>query len=921
MNREGNFRSSVHITALVAALAAASMVGCQGAGGSNPHASYRAPSQGTQAERARLSGAHLDPSVATGMTPAGAYVEDAAAVGLPQQYLAEASTASTDTAARRAAAQSASLRADADRRQAMAEADAAHRASMTRNEVEHARAARMERVFDAKLGEMHARAQSALVAGQIEAERREDILDATVKEWRSDVEVMRARAGTLWSRAQAEHDRMLAEREAVESRGLAHIAQMREVASRTQERADAKVRSLRTTAGTIEEQTRARIEELEQRLETTRERGVATVGDLRQQAASTWENGQAEATEFRARAEAIGEQDVDQTFALRISSAEADFESAQAEAERLYGNADALQEELDAEYTRRRADATTSMQIDHTDYRSALAAIDAFVEHGKSEVATMRVNADRIRSQARAEFRKAEYAARAAAIRETTSQAYVLAEEEAERLRAEAEAEAARVQADFFETLAERRARGEVTIPGRNVPETPAATSEDGDPEFAQPADAAVRLDPKHVAAFKSALAESVKLREQADAKERDLYATAEERRAGFESWWEGRSAQHRTDLAEAEHDRDATLAKIERFRADAGAMLEQATAELDRARLNADAERRESIAAMTTMLAEADAVEKKAMARQTQLTVRADATERNADSEIRSLQVVLESTRQRGRAEASRLRAEADALEQSQRAVVAHMRKEIESAERILTSELAKLDQGAQSFIEVARADHDQNLAEVAMLEEIHEATRVEMAAANDTQRQLDLADVTYMQDVNTAQRLIAEASVQRLVANADAEFGLRTAEDTMARANIMARARMADATVEEQHTVADAEDHATRARFDARITSTIAERDRAYAAEYLEGMQGRFRTQQAAAVAAAYREMSHQALAALQEKTRDFNTAAQENWSSQLAMPSPMPRPTSPEDLDRETERLFELPPLADVPVDDAD
>jgi hypothetical protein len=542
-------------------------------------------------------------------------------------------------------------------------------------------------------------------------------------------------------------------------------------------------------------------------------------------------------------------------------------------------------------------------------------SVESYVEHGKGEVALLRVNADTVERQARAAFVQSEAQARANAAYETSRHQNTLAEEEAARLTAEAEAEAARVQAEYFQNLARQQKSGNGTLPGSGNTANPAAQSTDASPEFTQVQDSAASLDPKHVAAFKASLAQAAKLREQANAQERNLFASAEEKRVSFTTWFEQRAAGHDQAIAQANTYKAQTLAQIETYRSSAQAMLDQATAALGCSKMEAEAQRRESVAQITNLIAEAEATEKKATATQTQYTAKADATERSGDSELRSLEVVVDSTQRQGDAQVARLNSEADSLGKSQAAVVAQMNQEIIAAAQILESELAKLDQAAQSYLTIAKANFDERCSEVAMLDAVNEATRMELSANNFAQQEISLADVGYLRDTNLANTLIAQAAVSRIVANADAELGAATANDTITRAALLAQHQMSGASVNEQFQIAGAEDLRTRALFDARMTSTVAERDRAYANQYLAQTQSNLREQQAIASAAAYAELSSKALAILNQRTKAFDQAAQQNWHSALAHPASMPQPYDATYLNSQAEQVFGLEPLANV------
>ena len=824
--------TAVRVSGLVAVLAAGAMTGCSSSNGwsQQKFTQYKTPVQDTPEQRAALADASIDESLLTGAYTNEEYYMDAQASQLEHQWLSEAWNSNADHEARRAAAQAEFVRIQAGKSAGLAGADFEMQSVMSRHEIELAEAQKLHGVFQAKLSELDLHADAQGMANNAEQARQDALLEAAVKEWSSEVEKISAEGQAQWNRAQAQHDSMRAEREAVASRGETELRKMNQMVTITQERAAAEVERLRQEGRTIREQAEARAQELAQQITTTREQTNARVSELRQQAKSASVQGQAHSSEMRARAIAIEEQDVDETFRLMVSAAEAEFAQAQAEAERLFSEADALESSLEAEVARRAANATEQLGIDRTDFEEALSSIESFVEHGRAEVAAKRVRATTVEKTARAEFVKAEAQARADQIRESSNHQIELASKEQAKIKAEAEAEAARVEAAYFAMLAEQAKKGRVTRPGATTDRDPGAKSNDKNPTLANAPAKGENMDPKHVAAFQSALASAQSIRKAADAEELALFATASERTRSFEAWFDQRQAQHDQEMAEAvKYDRQSR-AKISNFIAQAESLLSNATAQLGRSQMNAEASRRDALASITNMRADALATDKKTTALNTQLTAEADATQRNGASQVRSLEVILASTKQRGVAQSERLFAEANSLEKTQRAVVAQMQQEIRTAEQTLEAELAKLDQQADSFIRVAEASFNENAAIVTAMTEINDATFNQLAAANEANARINEADVAFLRDLHLANQLVAEAAVDRVMVNADADLAIGESFDFAQRATINAETQIANATVMEQWAIASANEQTTRARFDSRIASTLAQRNSDY-------------------------------------------------------------------------------------------
>ena len=146
--------------------------------------------------------------------------------------------------------------------------------------------------------------------------------------------------------------------------------------------------------------------------------------------------------------------------------------------------------------------------------------------------------------------------------------------------------------------------------------------------------------------------------------------------------------------------------------------------------------------------------------------------------------------------------------------------------------------------------------------------------------------AEASYMDSIRNATELAAQAAVSRTLADAEYQFAMFQSDDMRTRAGIAAETRMAQASAEAQFAIADAKDQSVRAAFDARIAQTQAERNRALANQYLAQQQRNAAVQQAIAAAAAYRDMSSEAIAKLNDRATTFALTAQDNWDERLAV-----------------------------------
>ena len=875
----------VVVTAMVSALAAGSAIlgGCNG----NSESAFRSStpngySQDALASQATVS---IDPSQTQGEFTSTWYNQQAAQVNLPDRWVGEAVSATAENEARRAAAQSALVNNDANRFERLAAQNAKFVQAETNKNVGWYKADELNSVYAAKIDEMEGQAQSAVLANEAQEQRNNAEVAISSLEWQNQFERMYAEAERAWAQAQGDHQKMLAEREAVEDRGRFQLDQMRTVADMTAERAENKVSQLRAEATSVSEHTAAQVAALNKQIETAAQRFEAQASEFANRASTLDEFSEAKSKELRALAKALEEQDVNGNFEVALVAADTNFERAKAEAERMMIAAEALNQSTRAEVDRIRAESDMRLAVGETNYQNELAAIERFVEHGEAEISFRRAEADRIEREARAEFIKAEAAARAAAIREASRHQQALTENERKLITAEAEAEARRIQADLHRELAKQAKGGFISMPGKGNPQTPGATNNDANPEFADASEKPAILEPERVARFKGALAESAAIRKHEEAAERDLYATVQERTTQASAWWDQQVAKHNAELARADSIQRKGSADIEELFLQAESMIAQAEAERSRSVVVAEASKRETLAQIVNLTAQAESTDKTSEAQIRQFLARAAAAETSGNSEVRSLIVQRDSAKTRGEAEAKRLLAEADSLEKSQSAVVAQMRQEIQTAEQQLNAELARLDQVAESFIAIAEATYNEASFVAETFAKISKANATEMALSNEAEAQIAASNVEYMHSLRNATKLAASAAVSRALADATYEFSTFQAEDTGARSRIVAESRMAEAAANAQFQIASAQDQAVRSLFDSRIVQTESERNRAFANQYLAQMQGKASVEQALAAAAAYQDLSNEAIARLNQRAVEFSNTAQVNWDERLA------------------------------------
>lgn len=900
----------VLITSFVSFVALSALGGCAastGAQKNNPYNGYNGSGEFTQEQMASRATVQVSPTATSGTFTSDFYMNEGSKTVLPQQWVSEAQEGVAAIEARRAGAVAAQISAQSDESEALAKADFLRQGAISRDMSDRATAETFEKAYAARLNELYTNASAEQQKYEVDSRRNGALLSATVKEWQAEVERLRSQAETEWARSLAENERMNSERKAVGDRGRANIDQMLRAADLTEARAAAKVQNLRTESQSVAQQTQATIDRLNGEVAETQKVTASTVADLRQQATSMKDQYTAENEDLLAQAKALSEIDVEEMHRVRRVAAETDFKKAMADIERLRAETDGLRQSSTADVERQRGEMRRSLDQKRADLNEAVSSIESMVKQGLADIEVDRAKAERLEREARAKFVKAEVEARVRAVHETSAHRVALAEADFARIKAEAEAEAANLQSRLATEISTQLKNGAHTLPENAKQQGSKPSSDQSTPTLSSAKSKNPVVEPARIAQFRGSLAEVAKLRMQADAKQSDLMASSDEQKAGLDSWWAETVASHDAWSAQIAAQERKNQAKINEMVAQIDALGTSAQAEKNRGDVEAESIRKETFAKIASLKAQAESVKKKGEARVTQLVAQADAMERNGKSKIEALVVQRDATLRRGEARSQQLLVEADSLEKSQHAVVAQMRQEIKAAEQILNSELARLDQASDSYIEVAKANYDEGRAMAETFERITIANTSELAAGHLAQRKSAQADVNYMRDMATANDLLAQASVARMLADSDAQLGHFNADDLVRRARIDAQSQIASAAVEAQHTIAGAEEAAVRARFDSRIASTEADRNRAYASLFLKGEQERARAEQAAAAAATYRELSQAAVYRLKQASDQFARAAAENWDGRLALPPNFPVPANTDLLHLEASRVF--------------
>jgi len=903
------------VTSLVASLAASTMVGCSWDGASSASRPKANGSQYWTQNRAALADANIDPAAQKGRYDEAWFERAGSEEQLPEWYVAEAKLRVNELETERAEAHGEYVAQRADRSRKFAHLDAGLQDAFSREQMAVADAEHLAETYasDAQ------RVLALVSAREAEIENQANLGDAqiraTIREREAEYEKLRSEAVKGWDQAQAQHQRMKAERTKVANDGHAEIEDMIKIADMTERRTHAKLDAIRAEVQAVSRQSEARGDDLEQQIASASDRIEAQTSRLREQASALEDQSHATAQELRARAAALESGKTGANYEHQVAAADLDFQKVQADAEHLQQKSNATKSEVEAELERRFAFADKFLQVAEANYQQERAAIERERTHGLADVSVMRARADRLEREARADFILAQAQAKAASLREEAAHLSELADAEFEKVRAEAESEAARIQSQVMNQLAEQIKNGQVTFNNREQFQTDLG-SDSPAPAPADVATVPTVVEPGHVAAFKTALGEAAMLRAQANAAERTIMADFQEFSTKVETQWATAQARHDEMIAEAQAFQVQGGVNVEELASNAETMIQTGEAEMGFSKADASSIKKEIEAAIINLRAEADATLAKADAAVTQLLSEAKVVQTAGDAEIQSLKARLNAVNRRGSAKVRQLRAEANSLETTQGALIAQMRQEIRSARAILESELARLDQAAESFIQIGEATYEETVASADSFNAKTKALVEQMYAENDAARLAAKADVEHLRTIARADEKIGLGQIERMLAQAEAETNIYASFDTARRAALDAQGRVAEAQLASSLAKSDAREDTVKAVFDTRLASVKADRNRAFARQFVTEAQRNARIAQATAAADAYRQLSSDAIAQLQDKRSKFETAAQQNWDSRLAMPERLlTDPSAGESWNSTTRQIG----VASVPLED--
>lgn len=673
---------------------------------------------------------------------------------------------------------------------------------------------------------------------------------------------------------------------AIEIEGNATIMGMQEASRATRERASATVMELNAQAVAVKLETPALASELQEQIKSTKIQTASESERLRVQSETLLKNALAKVKELRSKGSTIEENLGNEEYQLQLAQAESTKVQSQAKAEETSAGAPTRFDKAMAEIDLLRSETNLHQQTAKAAYESSLAEVVAKYENESSEVKKLRAKADRAENVARAEFIKAEASARAEAVRQTAIHAETVADAQELEIIAAAHAEAARVKQEVLNEIAFKKMTGKVEMAKRTK-----ALSQQPDglhevPESIKVKPVAARIEPDHIAEFRASFAGVMRVRANAD---------------NYELVAEASYAEAKTSLLAVKTQEDAIASEqfsisdaLEAQARSRFAELETKTAKkmevvestFDQQVVQAESFRKEKIAESLDYYSQADALEQIATARADQLISESDAVVVCGDNDVKELEINLWAIQERGDAMYSKLVTEAKSITDSQEALALQIDAQIATAGKCLEAELAKLDNSLKSSERIAKADYQQALGKASVLR-LNTEAQVSRASAQfamehttlkaQIDRDKELALSYVMRSEATCDRLVADATTNRICLNADIDAKQSTvqADTDIALASNASKRESAQAYLD-----------AVKARFQARVHQVQAERVMDLADQYNLAAIKRTDLATTLAEAMAAREDSSKKLTALAKRQNDLQTASMTNWSQRLAI-----------------------------------
>jgi hypothetical protein len=654
----------------------------------------------------------------------------------------------------------------------------------------------------------------------------------------------------------------------------------------TRERAAATVSELEAKARAVQLETQARVDELNEQIKSTAIRTNSEADRLDVLRETILKESEAQVKELRTKANTVEENFANEQYQLKLAEAVSVKAKKQAETQEKSANAPTRFDKAMAEIERLRAQTRHHLESSAANYDLQIAEIQAKLDDELNEVGKLRASSDRAEEVARAEFVKVEASARAEAVRQTAIHAETVAEVQKLQIIAEAEAEAARIKQEILEEIASKKAADNVEID--NYTTTTSLPTEDqyDVPDVPKVEAVAPRIEPEHIAAYRTSLAEVMEIRAKADAHELVTNATFAETKTTLLAVRKQENAIASEQLAIANALEAQARSRFSEIETKTEKEMDVAESKYRQHLAQAESFRKEKEAEVLDYRSQANAVDQITNARAEQLRAEAETVTNCGKNDIKELKVALWAVKQRGDAQYSKLITEAKSVSDSQEALALQIDAQIDSARRYLDTELSKIENSILSATRIAQADYQQALTQANVLRQKIDAEINRTNARFVMECAISRAQIERDKRLSLSQTLRGEAAYNRMIANANANKTCENADIDAQRTTAQADMEIILANNLSKREAAQAYLNAVKARFNARVQQVEAERVIDFAGEQNAMALKRTDLASALAQATAAREDSGRKLAELQKKQAELQTASMVNWSDKLAM-----------------------------------
>jgi len=732
-----------------------------------------------------------------------------------------------------------------------------------------------------------AMAQIAAREAELEAliERKDTIVSALSKEGDSKRNDIVSEGREKFQRETARIEQLKEIHDAIEVESSAKILDMKEASRATRERADAMVLDLEAEAEAVQLEMLARVDELNEEIKSTAIQTQSEVDRLNVVREAILKDSGARVKELRSKATTKEANIANEKYQLKLAEAVFVKTEAEAKTQEKSANAPTRFEKAMAEIDRLRAEVSHHQDSSAASYASQLAEIEAKLDDELNEVKKLRVGSDRAEQVARSEFVKAEAAARAEAVRQTAIHAEAVAEAQKLQIIAEAEAEAARIKQEVLEEIASKK-KGKKVEMDKNTTFAPDQSDELHQvPDVPQVVAVVPRIEPDHVAAYRTSFAEVMRTRSQANAYESVAEATFAEAKTNLMAVEAQEAAIASEQLAIADALEAQARNRFTEIETKIEKEMDVVESKYRQNVVQAESFRKEIEAEVMDLRSQATAMEQIANARAEQLHAESQAVAQIGVNDVEKLNVTLWAVQQRGDAEYSKLMTEAQSISDSQEALALQIDAQVDSASRYLEAGLAKIENSINSAIRIAQADYKQSLTEATVLRQKTDAEITRINAQFTMEHAISKAQIERDKEMALSQTLRGEAACGRMIANAHLTNMRENANLDAKCATAQADMNIILSTNSAKRASAQVYLDAVKARFNARIQQVKSERVVAEAVEYNAVAIKRTDLASALAEAMAAREDSKQKLAALKKRQDEVYTASLTNWSGKLA------------------------------------